>query len=118
MGSASVHKRGTNLQFLYKLIGPNATQISGVAGPKDPLAKKPALNECFCMSTAEKIAASVGSLAPDKQAEVLEFVEFLKTREEKKELKDFAAFSLEGAMRGMEEEEDLYGPEDIIEQAG
>ena len=70
------------------------------------------------MSTAERISAEVAGLAPDKQAEVLEFVEFLKNREEKRELKDFSAFSLAGAMRGMEEEEDLYGPEDITEQTG
>ena len=68
------------------------------------------------MSTAEKISAEVAGLAPDKQAEVLEFVEFLKNREEKRELKEFASFSLAGAMRGMEDEEDLYGPGDITEQ--
>ena len=40
----------------------------------------------------------------------------MKNREEKRELKEFASFSLAGAMRGMEDEEDLYGPGDITEQ--
>ncbi|MEM0965119.1 MAG: hypothetical protein AAGJ81_03060 [Verrucomicrobiota bacterium] len=70
------------------------------------------------MSTADKIAATVGDLTPVRQAEVLEFAELLKSREEKKELSKFTEFSLERAMKGMEEEEDLYSLDDVIERIG
>jgi hypothetical protein len=60
------------------------------------------------MSTAEQILRELAGLGPDRQSEVLEFVEFLKERERKDEDRAFRSGSLEAAMRGMEDEEPLY----------
>ncbi|MCC5790157.1 MAG: hypothetical protein JJT75_11015 [Opitutales bacterium] len=68
------------------------------------------------MSTAERILQELSTLRPEKQAEVLEFVEFLKTKAERNEDELFMRASLASAMRGMEEEEDLYSEADILEQ--
>jgi hypothetical protein len=67
------------------------------------------------MSTAEKIALEVKKLASDSQAEVLDFVQFLKSREKLKDERKFKDFSLDQAMRGMEEEQSLYDVNDIRE---
>ncbi len=53
---------------------------------------------------------------PEKQSEVLEFVEFLKAKERKDEENDFGDASLATAMRGMEDAERLYSGSDIIEK--
>ena len=70
------------------------------------------------MSTAEQIAHEISRLRPEKQSEVLEFVEFLKEKERKSEANSFGEASLVSAMRGMEEEEVLYSELDIIEKIG
>jgi hypothetical protein len=70
------------------------------------------------MSTAEQIIHGIASLRPEKQSEVLEFVEFLKEKERKIEDNSFREASLVSAMRGMEEEEALYSESDIIEKIG
>ncbi len=70
------------------------------------------------MSTTEKIIHEIASLRPEKQSEVLEFVEFLKERERRSEENDFKASSLAAAMRGMEDEESLYSESDVIEKIG
>jgi len=70
------------------------------------------------MSTAEQIIHGISSLRPDKQSEVLEFVEFLKEKERKSEENGFKEASLASAMRGMEEEETLYSESDIVEKIG
>lgn len=70
------------------------------------------------MSTAEQIIHEISSLRPEKQSEVLEFVEFLKEKERKNEEKIFKGASLGSAMRGMEKEENLYSESDIIEKIG
>lgn len=67
------------------------------------------------MSTVEKIASEVSNLAPKDQAEVLDFVEFLKRKHCRMENADWDGFSLSQAMRGMEDEPDLYDAGDIRE---
>lgn len=65
------------------------------------------------MSTIERIAEELKALPEEYQAEILDFVQFLKTKKisvQEKELKDI---SLSTAMRGMENEPDLYTAEDI-----
>lgn len=70
------------------------------------------------MSTAEQIIHEISSLRPEKQSEVIEFVEFIKEKERKNEEKIFKEASLGSAMRGMEKEENLYSESDIIEKIG
>jgi hypothetical protein len=70
------------------------------------------------MSTAEKIIHEIEGLRPEKQSEVLEFVEFLKEKERKNEEISLRDDSLSAAMRGMEDEESLYTESDAIELLG
>jgi hypothetical protein len=70
------------------------------------------------MSTAEQIIHEIASLRPEKQSEVLEFVEFLKEKEKRNEENALREASLASAMRGMEEEESLYSESDVIEKIG
>jgi len=67
------------------------------------------------MSVAEKILEKVGSLPREDQAEVLDFVLFVETRKARREERDLKEFSLDQAMRGMEDEPDLYSISDIRE---
>jgi len=67
------------------------------------------------MSTAEKITQELRRLPPEEQSEVLDFVEFLKHRIARKEDQQFKDFSLSTAMRGMEEEPEIYSESDIRE---
>ena len=57
------------------------------------------------MSTAEKIAAEIDMLKPEDKSEVLDFVNFIKHRKRIKDERELKEFSLESAMRGMEEEQ-------------
>lgn len=68
------------------------------------------------MSTAEQIIHEIASLRPEKQTEVLEFVELLKEKERRHEENSLQKSSLASAMRGMEEEDSLYSESDIIEK--
>ena len=68
------------------------------------------------MSTAEQIIHEISTLRPEKQSEVLEFVEFLKEKERKKEEDALWGASLASAMRGMEDEDSLYSESDIVEK--
>lgn len=70
------------------------------------------------MSTAEQIIQEIATLRPEKQSEVLEFVEFLKAKERKKKEEAFMCASLASAMRGMEDEDSLYSESDIVEKIG
>jgi hypothetical protein len=70
------------------------------------------------MSTAEQIIHEIAGLRPEKQSEVLEFVEFLKEKEKKHEETAFKDASLAAAMRGMGDEDCLYSESDIIEKFG
>ncbi|MFZ4525096.1 MAG: hypothetical protein ACOYOE_05980 [Chlorobium sp.] len=67
------------------------------------------------MSIAEAIIKDVQALSESKQAEVLDFVQYLRSKAEKQEIKYWADFSLSSAMRGMEDEEASYSLNDIKE---
>ena len=68
------------------------------------------------MSTAEQIIHEIATLRPEKQSEVLEFVEFLKEKEKRSEENAFRSASLASAMRGMEDEDSLYSESDVVEK--
>lgn len=70
------------------------------------------------MSTAEQIIHEIATLRPEKQSEVLEFVEFLKEKEKRSEENAFRGASLASAMRGMEDEDSLYSESDVVEKMG
>jgi len=64
------------------------------------------------MSLEEKIIQQVHDLPEHKKVEVLDFVEYLRTRSEEKEWLDLA---LSSAMRGMEDESTPYSLDDLKE---
>ncbi len=64
------------------------------------------------MSLTEKIIENVNVLPVSKQLEILDFVEYLRAKTEKKEWKDF---SLSTAMKDMEDEKVSYSTEDLKE---
>lgn len=65
------------------------------------------------MSTAEQIIHEIATLRPEKQSEVLEFVEFLKEKEKRSAENAFRGASLASAMPGMEDEDSLYSELDV-----
>jgi hypothetical protein len=65
------------------------------------------------MTLSEKISHEVQALPEAIQREVLDFVEFLKTRRLDAEDEAWCAFSLAHAMRGLENEPDLYTSADL-----
>lgn len=71
------------------------------------------------MTTVEKIAQHVQVLPEPVQQEVLDFVEFLKSRRQLPKDRDedavWTELSLTSAMRGMEDEESPYTLTDIKE---
>lgn len=69
------------------------------------------------MNLSEKILATVASLPEAKQAEVLDFVEYLKLKTEKEENNDWNSLSISSAIRGMgnEERESNYSLTDLKE---
>jgi hypothetical protein len=64
------------------------------------------------MSLEEKIIQQVHDLPEHKKVEVLDFVEYLRTKSEEKEWSDL---SLSSAMRGMEDENTPYSLNDLKE---
>ena len=70
------------------------------------------------MSTVDRIAQEIVNLSPDQQSEVLDFVEFLKQRRVRQDDEQFNEFSLVSAIRGMENEPELYDRSDISELTG
>jgi hypothetical protein len=64
------------------------------------------------VSLEEKINRYVHELPESKKAEVLDFIEYLRSKTEEKE---WAEFSLSAAMRGMEDEETPYSLNDLKE---
>jgi hypothetical protein len=64
------------------------------------------------MSLEDKIIQHVHDLPENKKAEVLDFVEYLKTKSEEK---DWSDLSLSSAMRGMENEDTPYSLDDLKE---
>lgn len=67
------------------------------------------------MSLAEKIMEYIQTLPESKQVEVLGFVEYLRSKAEKQEIKDWTDLSLSSAMRVIEEEQTPYSLNDIKE---
>jgi hypothetical protein len=67
------------------------------------------------MSIAEKILAEVEHLSAERQAEVLDFAGYLRNREAAAEDRAWKEFSISSAMRGMEDEPELYTVSDIRE---
>jgi hypothetical protein len=63
------------------------------------------------MSTVEIIASEVRELEPKQQSQVLRFLQALRKQKEQDEEKAFRDFALASAMRGMEDEPDLYSEE-------
>lgn len=73
------------------------------------------------MNVAEKINEQVRRLPEPTQVEVLDFVEYLLTKAERKQVReedqDWSRFSLASAMRGMEtEDQPEYTDEDLEER--
>jgi hypothetical protein len=67
------------------------------------------------MSIAERINLNVKKLPESKQIEVLDFVEYLRSRAEKEEYKEWNDLSLTSAMQGMEDEQSYYSINDLKE---
>jgi hypothetical protein len=65
------------------------------------------------MTLSEKISHEVQALPEAIQREVLDFVEFLKARRPHVDDEAWNAFSLAQAMRGLEDEPDLYSKADL-----
>jgi hypothetical protein len=64
------------------------------------------------MSLEEKIIEQVHKLPEYKKAEVLDFVEYLRSKTEEK---DWSELSLSSSMRGMEDEKSPYSLADLKE---
>jgi hypothetical protein len=64
------------------------------------------------MSLEEKIIQRIHELSELKKAEVLDFVEYLRNKNEER---DWSDFSLSSAMRGLENEISPYSLEDLKE---
>jgi len=56
------------------------------------------------------------TLPRHKQAEAIDFIDFLRKRTESQEQERWGEFSLSSAMRGMEDEDDLYTVYDLKEK--
>jgi hypothetical protein len=67
------------------------------------------------MSLADKIIKNVSALPKSKQIEVLDFIEYLRTKTERQENTGWSDFSLSSAMRGMENEKSPYSLNDLKE---
>jgi hypothetical protein len=67
------------------------------------------------MSLADKIIKNVNALPKSKQIEVLDFIEYLRTKTERQENTGWSDFSLSSAMRGMENEKSPYSLNDLKE---
>ena len=69
------------------------------------------------MDIVERILEQVKSMPELDQTEVLDFVEYLKSKKGREEEdSEWSRFSLDSSMRGIEEEPSPYGIEDIKER--
>ena len=72
------------------------------------------------MNTVEKIVEHLRTMPDSERNEVLDFVEHLRTsarrRKQSEADSQWGQFSLESAMRGIEEEPSPYGMEDMREK--
>jgi len=67
------------------------------------------------MTLQEKIVQQVHSLPESAKLEVLEFLECLHSKSRQQEDEEWSRLSLDHALRGMEDEPDLYSLEDLRE---
>jgi hypothetical protein len=67
------------------------------------------------MGFEEVIMKHLQELPESERAEVLDFIEYLRAKTEKRERKDWTAFSLDSAMHGLEDEPSPYSLDDIKE---
>jgi len=67
------------------------------------------------MSLADRIVKHIQASPQSKQVEVLDFVEYLRSKVEKQETKNWADLSLSSSMRGMEDEQTPYSLNDLEE---
>ena len=65
------------------------------------------------MTIDEKIQQYAQKLPRSFQEELLDFVEYLLTKAEQQEKREWASLSLASAMRDMEDEPDLYSLSDL-----
>jgi len=65
------------------------------------------------MTLDEKIYQNVRKLPDAFREELLDFVQYLLMKSERRETREWSSLSLSSAMRGLEEEESLYGPSDL-----
>lgn len=63
----------------------------------------------------EKIIQYIHELPENEKAELLDFIDYLINKGERKEMKEWAGFSLSSAMRGMEAEDTPYSIDDLKE---
>ncbi len=66
------------------------------------------------MSVTEEIVKEAVGLDFTQQRELLMFVKYLKTKKQGDDDTDFKQFSLDSAMRGMEDEPDFYDETPVV----
>jgi formylmethanofuran dehydrogenase subunit B len=67
------------------------------------------------MSIEKIIIQYIYELPEHEKAEVLDFIDFLKTRGQRKAVKEWTDFCISSAMRGMEAEDTPYSLDDLKE---
>lgn len=69
------------------------------------------------MDIVEKIVEELNLIPESDQAEVMDFVEYLKSKKRRKEEdSEWSRFSIDSAMSGIEEDPSAYGIKDIKEK--
>jgi ssDNA-specific exonuclease RecJ len=67
------------------------------------------------MSIEKKIIQYIHKLPEHEKTEVLDFIDYLKTKGERKAMEEWVGFSISSAMRGMETEDMPYSLDDLKE---
>jgi hypothetical protein len=67
------------------------------------------------MSIEKEIIQYIQELPEHEKAEALDFIDYLKTKGERKAMGEWAGFSISSAMRGMEAEDTPYSLDDLKE---
>jgi DNA replication initiation complex subunit (GINS family) len=65
------------------------------------------------MVVREKLQHDIERLPESFQAELMDFIEYLLAKAERKEEREWRGLSISSAMRGMEKEKSLYSPSDL-----
>lgn len=68
------------------------------------------------MNLEKEVIEKFKTLPNHKQVEAIDFIDFLQKRIESQERERWNEFSLASAMRGMEDEDDLYTVNDLKEK--